>query len=246
MRVFGIGCLLWALALSACATELRLSAAASTAEVVRELATAFAARHPEVTIIPNFGGSGALAKQIDAGAPADLFLSANPQWMTYLVEAGRVAPATVRTLAGNTLVFVGRQGLPVTGLADLDGLARIALGSPKSVPAGTYAQQALTAAGLYDRLAQQRKLVLAKDVRQALLYADRGEVDGAFVYRTDAPLARHAVVLFAVPPELYPRVTYPLGLTKEGAAKAEARALLDFLGSEEARVLLRAHGFVVE
>jgi len=234
------------LAVPASAAELRLSVAASMTDVTNELNAAFRARHPEVELHANFGGSGALAKQIAAGAPADLFISANPQWMEYLLQQGRMAPATVRTLAFNTLVFIGSQERPVAGLDGLKGLARIALGSPRSVPAGRYAQQALTAAGLYAGLAADGRLVLAKDVRQALLYADRGEVDGAFVYATDAALARQAMVLFTVPSQLYPRVTYPVGLTAVGAAKPAARALLDFLGSDEAKTILRKYRFVVE
>jgi molybdate transport system substrate-binding protein len=102
----------------------------------------------------------------------------------------------------------------------------------------------MTNAGIYATLEADSKLVMAKDVRQALVYADRGEVDGAFVYKTDALLATQAKILFTVPTELYPEVAYPLGLTVEGAKKAEARAFYDFLSSAEAVAILAKYGFL--
>lgn len=98
-------------------------------------------------------------------------------------------------------------------------------------------------AGIYKVLERNRKLVMAKDVRQALLYADRGEVDGAFVYTTDATLATRATILFTIPPELYDRVSYPLALTRTGAEKKLAKDFYDYMSSEEARATLARYGF---
>lgn len=221
-----------------------LSVAASLTDALKELGALYTADHPGVSLRPNFGSSGALAKQIAEGAPADIFISANPKWMQYLVEQGRIAEGQSTTLASNSLVFVGRPGLQVAALADLTRLQRIALGSPKSVPAGQYAEQALQAAGLYQQLAG--KLVLAQDVRQALVYADRGETDGAFVYKTDALLAKEAQILFEVPQTLYDPVIYPLGLTREGADNAEAVGFFSFLQSQAARRVLEKYGFVIK
>jgi molybdate transport system substrate-binding protein len=164
--------------------------------------------------------------------------------MQYLVEQGRIAPGQTTTLAYNTLVFVGRPGLQVAHLGDLTRLQRIALGSTKSVPAGQYAEQALQAAGLTEQLTG--KLVLAQDVRQALVYADRGETDGAFVYKSDALLATEAKILFEVPQTLYDQVTYPLGLTQQGAGNLEAVGFFDFLQTAAARAVLLKYGFVVK
>ena len=105
------------------------------------------------------------------------------------------------------------------------------------------AAQAMRAAGVYDKLAEAKKLVMAKDVRQALLYADRGEVDGAFVYRTDALLAQHAVILYAVPADLHDPIIYPVGLTVSGEQNSEARAYYDFLASPAALKILEKYGF---
>ncbi|BCR07014.1 molybdate ABC transporter substrate-binding protein [Desulfuromonas versatilis] len=226
-----------------CAAEVRLSVAASMTDAVNELIASYRIKAAGASFLPNFGSSGALAKQIAQGAPADIFISANPKWMSYLVEQGSIAPGQVRNLAFNSLVFVGRKGLAVASLEDLARLGRIAIGSPRSVPAGQYAEQALKAAGLYDRLGD--RLVMAQDVRQALVYADRGETDGAFVYRTDALLAKEAVILLEVPQGLYDEVTYPVGLTQAGAKNPEAVAFLEYLAADEAAKILTKYGFVV-
>jgi molybdate transport system substrate-binding protein len=236
-------CALLLSVLPAAAGEINLVAAASLKEVLSELADSFVRQHPSVKIVKNFGGSGTLARQIENGAPADLFISANLEWLDYLQNRSLVDENSRCAVAYNTLVFVGAPGARVAGLADLTRLERIAIGSPKSVPAGEYALEALRAAG-FDRQVE-KKLVMAKDVREALLYAERGEVDGAFVYRTDALLAKQVKILFTVPPELYPRVTYPAALTTAGAKKPEAREFLRFLRSAEAKGALARAGFGV-
>ncbi|WP_446009852.1 molybdate ABC transporter substrate-binding protein [Candidatus Electrothrix sp.] len=230
-------------AATASAETVNLSAAASMTDALKEIITGFAAAHPAARIRPNFASSGSLAKQIDQGAPADVYISANPKWMKYLVGKELIAPGTDRIFAYNKLVFVGEKRSRSLALDKLTELDRIALGSPQSVPAGQYAKQALEHAKIYTVLAQQRKLVMAKDVRQALLYADRGEVDGAFVYQTDALLARNAKILFIVPDDSYDQVAYPLGLTVAGAKNASAKALYEYMSSTEAKQVLKKYGF---
>lgn len=225
------------------ADEVHLSVAASMTDAFKELDAAFVAGHPGVAMLPNFGSSGALAKQVVQGAAADLFISANAEWMTYLEKEGKIAPPTVRDLARNTLVLIGPPTVSVNDLSDLDAMERIAIGSPRSVPAGQYAEQAMRAAGVYERLAAAKKLVMAQDVRQALLYADRGEVDAAFVYRTDALLATKAVILYTVPADLHDPISYPVGLTVEGEKNSAARAFYDFLASPDAMKILEKYGF---
>lgn len=230
---------------AAAAGEIRLSVAASLTDAMTEICAEYARAHPGTTCLSNFGGSGTLAKQIAAGAPADLFVSANPKWVGFLIGEKRLVAETVRILAANTLVFVGPKGR-ASSLADLPKLRRIAIGSPRSVPAGQYAEEAMRKAGVYDRLAAEGKLVMAQDVRQALVYADRGETDGAFVYRTDALLAREAAILFEVPKEFHSPVTYPMALTDSGRTNAEAQAFFAFLQSPQARAILSRYGFVIE
>jgi len=220
-------------------------AAASLHDVMDELTASFAVQHSGAEFIRNHAASGTLARQIAAGAPADIYLSANPRWLDFLMEKDRIAEGRVATLARNDLVFIGREALEIVQLEDLLQLERIALGSPSSVPAGEYAVHALEAAGLYGILEQQSRLVMARDVRQALIYADRGEVDGAFVYRTDGRMAKRAVIHFAVPGALYPEVFYPMALTTRGAKNKAADEFFHFLQGEKAQRILERHGFLV-
>ena len=126
-------------------------------------------------------------------------------------------------------------------MQDLIKLERIAIGSPKSVPAGEYAADAFRKAGIEKQL--EKKLVMAEDVRECLMYAERGEVDGAFVYRTDALQAKQAKILFTVPQDLYPRVTYPMSLTAAGVKNRDAVAFLAYLHGDAARSVLTKYGF---
>lgn len=232
------------LTVSAMAADTNLSVAASLREVVTELSDSFAKGNAGVRFQNNFGASGALAKQIENGAPADIFFSANLEWMDYLKDRKLLDEKSINTFAYNVLVFVGKPELKATRLQDVVKLEKIAIGSPKSVPAGDYAMQAFKKAGIDKQL--ENKLVMAKDVRECLLYADRGEVDGAFVYKTDAEqMAKNVKILFTVPQDLYPRVTYPVALTIAGSKKAEAVAFLKFLQTSEAKAVLAKYGFVV-
>jgi molybdate transport system substrate-binding protein len=232
-------------AVSAAAADLNLSVAASLREAVTELSSNFSKTHPGVNFLNNFGASGALAKQIENGAPADLFFSANTEWMDYLKAKKLMEDKRIGVFAFNALVFVGMPGIKAKTLQDIAALEKVAIGSPASVPAGQYAMEALVKTGMDKKLAN--KLVMAKDVRECLMYAERGEVSGAFVYRTDAlQMAKKVKILFDVPQDLYSRVTYPVGLTLAGSRKAEAAAFYDYLRTGEAKAVLAKHGFVTK
>jgi len=229
----------------ALAAGINVSAAASLREVVNELTGNYTKQNPGVVFQNNFGASGALAKQIENGAPADIFLSANMEWMDYLKTKNLIDEKNVSTFAFNVLVFVGKPETKLAKLQDVVKLEKIAIGSPKSVPAGEYAMEALKKAGLDTQL--ENKLVMAKDVRECLMYADRGEVDGAFVYKTDAlQLAQNVKILFTVPQELYSRVTYPMAITREGNKKSDAAAFMKYLQSDGAQKVLLKYGFSVK
>ena len=249
MRKVSTG-LLWAILLVAVLTsssfagEVNLSIAASLKDVMNELTDSFGKQNAEAKFLKNYGGSGALAKQIENGAPADIFISANVELMDYLQSRKLMSAASIGIFAYNTLVFAGLTDKKVSGLEDLHKLEKIAVGSPKSVPAGQYAMEALKKAGIEKQL--EHKLVMAKDVRECLMYAERGEVDGAFVYKTDAILAKQARILFTVPEDLYPRVTYPMGLTGSGSKSKDAEAFYKYLQSGEAKAVLSKYGFVVK
>ncbi|MDD2468434.1 MAG: molybdate ABC transporter substrate-binding protein [Desulfobulbus sp.] len=223
--------------------QIRLSVAASMTDVTKEIIAQYNAAGNKVSVVPNFGPSGGLAKQINQGAPADIYISANKKWMSFLRDEKKIDPSSETVLAQNTLVFVGTKNPAVTKMADILALKQIAIGSPKSVPAGEYAAQAMEKAGIYQQMQQGNKLAMAKDVRQALAYADRGETAGAFVYKTDALLATQAVILFEVPQDLYAPVTYPIALTIEGAANKAAKTFYDYLLGPEAAKLFVKYGF---
>jgi len=232
------------MATSAMAGELNLSVAASLKEAINELTAKYSAQHPETVFLKNFGASGALAGQIEHGAPADLFIAANTEWMDYLKKKQLVEPSSITTFAGNSLVFVGTTGKKVASMKDLAKLEKIAIGSQKSVPAGEYAMAAMKKSGVATKLAD--KFVIAKDVRECLMYAELGEVDGAFVYKTDALQAKKATLLFAVPQTLYPRVVYPMALTSKAAQNTEAQAFIAYLQGKEAQSVLTKFGFVLK
>ena len=226
------------------AGEINLSIAASLKEVINELSDSFAKQNAGVKFLKNYGASGALAKQIENGAPADVFISANLEWMDYLKNKKLVEISSIGTFTYNALVFVGPADKKVSGMQDLVKLEKIAIGSPKSVPAGEYAMAAMKKAGIDKQL--EKKLVMARDVRDCLMYAERDEVDGSFVYRTDAMQAKQAKILFTVPQDLYPRVVYPMALTTAGAKSKDAAAFFKYLQSSNARAVLGKYGFALQ
>lgn len=195
-----------------------------------------------------YGGSGALARQILAGAPADIFVSANVEWMDALEKAGRLLPDTRRVLLGNHLVLIVPAGTeaPPRGddlLAWLDALAgkRIGLGEPDSVPAGAYARAALEGLGRWPDIAAHA--VYGESVHNVLLWVGRGEVAAGFVYATDARLGEDVRVAAPVPAALHPPIVYPAAIMAE-AERPEVRAFFAFLTGPEAAAIFRRFGFV--
>jgi molybdate transport system substrate-binding protein len=228
------------------AQEVTLSVAISLKEAVEELGRGFMAAHPSVTLRYNFGASGDLQKQIEAGAPVDVFLSAAQRQMDDLEKQNLIAGATRRAFARNLLTVVkpADSRVDITEPADLLGsrVGRIAIGNPKSVPAGQYAEESLRALGLWDRL--QPKLVFAENVRQVLDYVARGEVDAGFVYTTDAATRTRGVKeAFRPPDDSYRPVVYPGAVVAASRQPALGRAFLELLGSAQGRTVLGRFGF---
>lgn len=222
---------------------IHLSGAASMTDAIKEMVSRYQVKHPKTKILLNFASSGTLAKQIALGAPADLYISANAKWMDFLEEKEMITASSRMNLAFNRLVFIGPQHSKITTLEQIASLDKIALGTPQNVPAGQYARQAMVNAGIYATLERDRKLILAKDVRQALLYADKGMVDGSFVYTTDGRLARNTRVLFSVPQELYSSISYPVALTPNGSNNTEAVSFFSFLTQKQVIDILIRYGF---
>ena len=230
-------------ALPAARAEVTLFAAASLGDVITELAEAWAARG-EAPLRLSFAASSTLARQIEHGAPADLFISANVEWMDRLARAGLVDGAGRRVLAVNRLVLVAPADAPVNGadaaaaLAGLSPDARIALGDPDHVPAGRYGAAALAALGQEALLARAAR---AADVRAALALVARGEAPLGIVYATDARLTDRVRLVAEFPAHAHPPIVYPAAVS--GANRAEAERVLAFLASPAARPVWDRHGF---
>ena len=234
------------LASGAAAQEMTLSVAISLKDVTEDLGRTFMAAHPGVTLRYNFGASGDLQKQIEAGAPVDVFLSAALRQMDELEKQKLILVETRRAFARNVLVAVkpADSKIDITKAADLAEarVTRIAIGNPKSVPAGQYTEESLRALGLWDRL--QPKLVFAENVRQVLDYVARGEVDAGFVYTTDAATRTQGVKeAFRPPDDSYRPVVYPGAVVAASKQATRARAFLDLLSGEQGRAVLARFGF---
>jgi molybdate transport system substrate-binding protein len=202
--------------------------------------------HSGVKLRYNFGSSGELQKQIEAGAPVDVFISAAQRQMDELEQKGLINTATRRVFARNVLTVIKPAGstLDLSKPADLLGpkVQRIVIGNPKTVPVGQYAEESLKSLGLWDQL--QPKLVLAENVRQALDYVTRGEVEAGFVYTTDVAVRSGQVVeAFRPAEDTYRPVTYPAAVIKASRQSALAQAFVDLLVSPDGQATLSRLGF---
>jgi len=238
--------LLLGLTPAAHAQELTFSVAISMREAVQELGRAFTATRPGVTLHYNLGSSGELQKQIEAGAPVDLFVSAATRQMDELEKRGLVVAATRRAFARNLLTVVKPADSRVDIVRPGDLLdarvGRVVIGNPRTVPAGQYAEESLRALGLWEPL--QPRIVYAENVRQALEYVARGEVDAGFVYITDvAARAAGVVEAFRLPEDTYQPVIYPAAVVAGSRHAALASAFIDLLVSREGRAVLGRFGF---
>jgi molybdate transport system substrate-binding protein len=229
------------------AQEVTLSVAISMKEAVEELGRGFMTARPGVTLRYNFGSSGELQKQIEAGAPVDLFVSAAQRQMDELEAKRLVTAATRRVFARNALTVVkpADSRIDIVKPADLVNprVTKIVVGNPRTVPAGQYAEESLKALGLWEKL--QPKLVFSENVRQALDYVARGEVDAGFVYTTDAATrAQQVKEAFRPPEDTYRPVLYPVAVVAGSKRTAIAQAFLDLLMSRDGQAVLGRFGFL--
>jgi molybdate transport system substrate-binding protein len=229
----------------ATAQELVLSVAVSMKEAVEEVGRRFVDAR-RVTLRYNFGASGELQKQIEAGAPVDVFVSAGARQMDELERQGLLVPGTRRVFAGNVLVAIrpADSGQDLAGPSDLldRRVLRIALGNPKTVPAGQYTEESLRALGVWDRV--RPRLVFGENVRQVLDYVSRGEVQVGVVYATDA-LTRmdRGRLAFPFPEDTHSPIVYPAAVVKGSRHPELAQAFLDLLAGSEGQAVLRRLGF---
>jgi molybdate transport system substrate-binding protein len=232
-----------AFASAASAQDIRVAAAISLREAMQDVATLYEQRTgTKVAFV--FGASGQLAAQIDAGAPVDLFVSAAAKQVDDLQARGLVDGTTRAVVAGNTLVLVvpASAASAPKGFADLATAKRVAIGEPKTVPAGQYAQQSIASLKLADAL--KGKLIYGANVRQVLSYVERGEVDAGLVYATDAIEAGDAVkVVATADASTHEPIVYPAAVVTASKKQDATKAFLQFLTTDEAQAKLRARGF---
>ena len=220
-----------------------VSVAASTKDAITPIAKQFQ-EQTGLEIRINTGPSNALANQIVAGAPADLFLSANRKWADEVQKAGQTVDSM--PLLTNKLVLIVPKGNPakVSEPGDLlkPEVKHVALAG-ENVPAGTYAQQALTRLKVYDELAKAGKIARGQDVRATLSYVDRGEAEAGIVYSTDLGAAKNVETVHEFDPQTHDEIVYVLVLLKHSEGNAAAKAFYDYLASQEAGDVFRQFGF---
>jgi molybdate transport system substrate-binding protein len=246
--VLGLACVAPFGRASAQTKDIVVFAAASLKNALDEVSAAWTKETGKRAVI-SYAASNALAKQIEAGAPADLFFSADLDWMDYGASKGLIKPDSRVSLLGNSLVLIAPKGsalqvelTPGLDLASVLGSNRLAMGHVDAVPAGRYGKAALEHlgawAGVKDRIAQ------TENVRAALLLVSRGEAPLGIVYKTDASSDPNVRIVATFPEDSHPPITYPVALTKE-STNPEAASFLAFLRSDKAKPLFETQGFTL-
>lgn len=226
--------------------ELLVAAAASLTDVISELIPMYQAKTGYVTVTATYGSSGSLQKQIEQGAPVDIFLSAATKQMKALDDQGLLVAGSSKPLLMNSLVLITPNGATdITSFADVGGakVTQVSIGEPSSVPAGQYAMQVFTALGIAD--AVKAKAVYAKDVRQVLAYVEAGEVQAGAVYATDAAVSKSVRVAATAPAGSMEPIVYPAAIVKSSAHADEAAKFLAWLSGPEAGAVFIKYGFTL-
>lgn len=227
------------------AAEIFVSAAASLTDAMKEIGARFEKQSGD-RVTFNFAASSTLARQIEEGAPSDIFISADEEKMDRLQRAGRIVESTRQDLLGNSLVIVAHAGSKVQ-IANVEALAspeikQIALADPQAVPAGIYAKKYLTDAGIWEKMGA--KVIPAENVRAALAVVESGNAEIGIVYKTDASVSKKVKVVFAVPADRAPKIVYPVALLRNARDRAAAEKFLAFLQSEVAAEAFQSAGFI--
>ncbi|MTI80360.1 MAG: molybdate ABC transporter substrate-binding protein [Firmicutes bacterium] len=225
--------------------NLTVSVAASMKDAAKDLKEIYRRKHPKVNIVYNFASSGTLQRQIEQGAPVDLFISASKAKMDVLAKKGLIINDSQMNLVSNEIVLITSQdNESIDGFDDLakEEVNKISIGVPESVPAGRYAKETLSALKLWDEV--QTKVVLAKDVRQVLAYVETGNVEGGLVYKTDAMISKHSKIVATAPRNSHKPIVYPMAIINGTKLYNEAKKFIDFLSANEAQKIFKKHGFI--
>ena len=225
--------------------NLMVSAASSLQDVITDLGNLYRQQMPHVQLTYNFGSSGSLRRQIEQGAPVDVYISAAEQHMDSLEQENLLLDNTRRNLLQNELVLITAQNnTKVAKFSQLPSNAvnKIAIGDPDSVPAGKYAKEVLDSLQLSQSLAA--KFVYAKDVRQVLAYVETGNVEAGLVYRTDAQISKQVRILATAPANSHAPIIYPVAIVRHSKQTANAQDFIQFLMSNDAQKIFANYGFV--
>jgi molybdate transport system substrate-binding protein len=228
------------------ANEITVSAAISLKNAFEEIGKIFKEKHPGAKINFSFGASGDLARQIEGGAPVDVFASAAQKDMDEIAQKGFITSGTRMNFAGNNIVLVksGMSRIQMESFEDLQKaeVKKIVIGNPKSVPAGRYAEEVLKCLNLWEGV--KEKLVFAEHVRQVLDYVARNEVDAAMVYSTDAMIRPKEVrVVMKAPDKSHQPIVYPIAIVKGSKNQSLAKEFIALVLSAEGKNLLNKYGF---
>ncbi|OVE65353.1 molybdate ABC transporter substrate-binding protein [Clostridium diolis] len=223
--------------------ELNISAAASLKEALTDIQDEYKKTAPNVTLTVNYGASGSLQQQIEQGAPCDIFISAGQSQMKALDSKSLLLENTKKDLVKNDLVLVGPKDTAITGLSDLtsDKVKKIAVGEPKSVPAGQYADEVFTKLGIKDSISS--KLVFAKDVKEVLAWSTSGNAEVGFVYKSDALSSKDSKIIETIAEDKHSPITYPIGIIKASKNADAAKAFEDFLFTDTCKKIFEKYGY---
>jgi len=228
------------------AVELNVFAAASLTDALKEIGGAYEKQSGD-KISFNLGASSLLARQIEEGAPADIFFSADEAKMNGLAAKGLISDATRKSLLSNSLVIVtsSDSDLRITSPADLAGakVRRIALADPKAVPAGIYSKTFLEQEKLWP--AVESRVVPVDNVRAALAAVESGNIEVGIVFKTDAAISKKVKIAYEVPSQSGPKISYPLAVLKQSRHAESASAFVKYLGSGDAAKVFDKYGFIV-
>ncbi|GMB01620.1 molybdate ABC transporter substrate-binding protein [Pelosinus sp. IPA-1] len=227
--------------------ELNVSAAVSLKDALAEIQKNYEAKNSNIKLVYNLGASGALQKQIEQGAPADIFISAAPKQMNDLEEKNLVNKATRKNLVENKLVIIvpTASTLNITKYEDLtkDEVQKLSIGETASVPAGQYAQEVLKKLGIWDKI--QNKAVLAKDVRTVLTYVETGNVEAGIVYKTDAASSDKVKIVATAPEGSHQPILYPIAILSGTKQQKAAEDFLTYLSTPECKAIFEKYGFTM-
>jgi molybdate transport system substrate-binding protein len=225
--------------------EITVSAAASLTEAFKDMEPEFETENPGVDVNFNFGSSGNLRKQIEGGAPADVFASADQKNMNTLANETLIDNSSREDFAQNSLVLIVpvNSTLNITGVKDLTDskVEKIGVGNPDTVPVGNYTRTAMTEAGLWNQL--ESKAVFAEDVKSVLTYVEGGDVDAGFVYMSDAMSAKPGTIKIVTNVSVSTPVKYPIATVSYSKDKKDAQKFIDFVAGAEGQKILQNYGF---